>query len=49
MPKVHEIINAVQQLLHAAKPVLFEVTLFVWAAYEMGKFIFTQLGVLTAH
>jgi hypothetical protein len=34
-----EIIQAISHALHVTKPFLFELVLFVWAAVEMGKFI----------
>ena len=41
MLRIIEIIKAIQAVLHAAKPLLFEAVLFIWAAIEMGKFIMT--------
>lgn len=37
--KFTETVGAIQQALHIAKPLLFEVVLFVWAVVEMGRFI----------
>lgn len=39
--RLTEIIQAVSHALHLVKPLLFEVVLFIWAAVEMGKFIWT--------
>jgi len=39
--RLKEIVEMVQATLHLVKPLLFEVVLFVWAAFEMGKFIYT--------
>lgn len=41
MTRLHEIVQAIQQTLHIVKPLLFEAVLFLWAAIEMGKFIWT--------
>jgi hypothetical protein len=41
MHKLTETINAISHALHVTKPLLFEIVLFVWAAVEMGKFIWT--------
>lgn len=37
--KLTEIVTAIQHALHITKPLLFEAVLFIWAAVEMGKFI----------
>jgi hypothetical protein len=41
MNRFSEIITSIQQALHITKPLLFELVLFIWAAVEMGKFIWT--------
>jgi hypothetical protein len=41
MIRLIDILKGVQQLLHVAKPVLFEFVLFLWATYEMCKFVWT--------
>ncbi len=41
MIKFTEIISAIQHALHITKPLLFEAVLFIWAAVEMGKFIWS--------
>jgi hypothetical protein len=41
MIRFAEILKAVQESLHLVKPLLFELVLFIWAAVEMGKFIWT--------
>jgi len=41
MTKLSEIISTIQHALHLTKPLLFELVLFIWAAVEMGKFIWT--------
>lgn len=41
MLRLTEVIKAIQQGLHLVKPLLFELVLFLWAAIEMGKFIWT--------
>ena len=39
MHKIIEAIRAMQELLHVTKPLMFDAVLFLWAAVEMGKFI----------
>ena len=41
MNRPTEIITAIQHALHLTKPLLFELVLFIWAAVEMGRFIWT--------
>lgn len=41
IPRILEAIKALQSLLHHTKPLLFEAVLFLWAAIEMAKFIWT--------
>jgi hypothetical protein len=41
MNRLTEIITAIQHALHLTKPLLFELVLFIWAAVEMGRFIWT--------
>ena len=35
------VVEAIQHAIHIIKPLLFEMVLFLWAAYEMGRFIFS--------
>lgn len=35
-----EVIANATRLMHLVKPLVFEAVLFVWALFEMGKFIF---------
>ena len=39
--KLTEAVQAISHALHLTKPLLFELVLFIWAAVEMGKFIWT--------
>lgn len=39
MQRFSEIVSAVSHALHITKPLLFELVLFIWAAVEMGRFI----------
>ena len=39
MLRFAEFVKTVQQVIHLSKPLLFEAVLFLWAAIEMGKFI----------
>ena len=41
MHRLNEIVQAISHALHLTKPLLFEVVLFLWAAIEMAKFIWT--------
>ena len=41
MNRLTEIITAIQHALHLTKPLLFELVLFIWAAVEMGRLIWT--------
>jgi hypothetical protein len=41
MNRLSEIVQAIQQALHITKPLLFEMVLFIWAAVEMARFIWT--------
>lgn len=41
-----ELINAVSEVMHLVKPLLFEAVLFFWATYEMCRF---ALGVIAGH
>jgi hypothetical protein len=43
MNRFTEVINAISHALHVTKPLLFELVLFLWAAVEMGRFIWTVL------
>lgn len=46
--KLTEIVTTIQHALHVIKPLVFEGVLFIWALYEMGKFLLTQVGVFGA-
>jgi hypothetical protein len=41
MQRLQDLVQAIQQALHITKPLLFELVLFIWAAVEMGRFIWT--------
>ena len=41
MHRLTEIVQAISHALHVTKPLLFEMVLFLWAAIEMAKFIYT--------
>jgi hypothetical protein len=45
IPRLLEMIVETQKLLHAVKPLLFELALLVWAVYEMGRFVAEQVGL----
>lgn len=38
-----ELIGESQKLMHAVKPLLFELALLVWAVWEMGRFVCEQI------
>jgi hypothetical protein len=46
MNRLTEIVQAISNAIHIIKPLLFELVLFLWAAFEMGKFMWT---VATGH
>jgi hypothetical protein len=41
LPKLIDYIRTIQAVLEHTKPLLFEIVLFLWAAIEMAKFIWT--------
>ena len=44
--RITEIVQTVSHVLHAVKPLVFEVLMFTWAMVEIGKF---ALAVVFGH
>lgn len=40
MNRLTEIVRAISATIHAVKPLLFELVLFLWAVVEMAKFMY---------
>ena len=43
MQKVTQVVELISHILNETKPLLFDLTMYFFGVYEMGKFIWTQI------